>query len=675
MKKTISGLLFFFFLLSNSFSQSEKIKKYWKANLNHSIVWNVTAENKLPHSDNFEMDGKKVACIVYYSIDEKKKLTSKRDVIFPQLRTFVESWNEQWGKYRAYFRQSFQDDLLPRFSVGNNKFVLGEIDSVEIKGKISFFHKPADGIAVKRTLFPSMNERLFIEKWEMRNVSEKPIMVFAGNIKYETQQKGEKGMYHLTAYSDAPESKELLPGEMMSFGVYFAAGINDEKLTGFDLVLQEEQRNQFISEIESNLILETPDNTINTLFFFSKIRAAESLYETKMGLVHSPGGGNYYAGIWANDQGEYSSPFFPYLGYANGNLAALNCYKWFLKNKPDDFSPIISSWEMEGDLTCCGLDRGDAAMLAYGASHFALASGRKELALEIWQLIEWCLEYCNTRKNSEGVITSTSDEMEGRISTGGANLATSALYYGALRNASYLSRELGKFEYSKSLDIKITQMESSIEKYFGTTIDGLETYKYFEGNTTFRHWICLPLVMGIEKRKVGTIDALLNKLWTENGILVEYTPEVKEDAVFWDRGTLYALRGTFKAGAIDLSLEKLKAFSEKRLTGDHVPYVVEAYPENNMKHLSAESALYCRIFTEGLLGMEPTGFRSFSVVPVLPKSWDHYDFKNIRAFNSCFDVKVKRVKDEIELTVIQKEKTIYKGIVKSGSKVNIGLKD
>ena len=37
--------------------------------------------------------------------------------------------------------------------------------------------------------------------------------------------------------------------------------------------------------------------------------------------------------------------------------------------------------------------------------------------------------------------------------------------------------------------------------------------------------------------------------------------------------------------------------------GEHVPYPVEAWPEGNQRHLSAESALYCRIFTEGLFGL------------------------------------------------------------------------
>ena len=71
-------------------------------------------------------------------------------------------------------------------------------------------------------------------------------------------------------------------------------------------------------------------------------------------------------------------------------------------------------------------------MIAFGAAHFALASGDKNIADELWPLIEWSLDYCDRQKNEDGVIQSDSDEMEGRIPTGNANLSTSSLYYGAL---------------------------------------------------------------------------------------------------------------------------------------------------------------------------------------------------------------------------------------------------
>ena len=43
-----------------------------------------------------------------------------------------------------------------------------------------------------------------------------------------------------------------------------------------------------------------------------------------------------------------------------------------------------------------------------------------------------------------------------------------------------------------------------------------------------------------------------------------------------------------------------------RLLGERVPYVVEAFPEYNMRHLSVESALYARTITDGLLNIEFT---------------------------------------------------------------------
>ncbi|TVQ91966.1 MAG: six-hairpin glycosidase-like protein, partial [Bacteroidetes bacterium] len=35
-----------------------------------------------------------------------------------------------------------------------------------------------------------------------------------------------------------------------------------------------------------------------------------------------------------------------------------------------------------------------------------------------------------------------------------------------------------------------------------------------------------------------------------------------------------------------------------------------------------ESALYARVFTEGMLGIEPTGLNSFNIKPQLPTAWE-----------------------------------------------------
>ena len=137
---------------------------------------------------------------------------------------------------------------------------------------------------------------------------------------------------------------------------------------------------------------------------------------------------------------------------------------------------------------------------------------------------------------------------------------------------------------------------------------------------------------------------------------------------------LYALRGIFKGGETELALNKLTDYSKQRLLGEHVPYPVEAYPEGNQAHLSAESALYGRIYVEGLFGIQPTGFDHFTCIPRLPKDWNEMSLGNICAFNSKFTVNVKSVnQDTIKLTVLKEGNEIYSKTDKKGSEFSVEL--
>ena len=195
----------------------------------------------------------------------------------------------------------------------------------------------------------------------------------------------------------------------------------------------------------NNLVLETPDPILDKMFAFSKIRSCESIYATKGGPMHGPGGESYYAAIWANDQAEYINPYFPFIGYDYGNASAVNSFKHFARYMNDEWKPIPSSIIAEGDSYWNGAgDRGDAAMIAYGAARYALASGNKEEARQLWALIEWCLEFSHKKLNESGVVASDADELEHRFPAGKANLCTSSLYYDALLSAAYLAEDLGK---------------------------------------------------------------------------------------------------------------------------------------------------------------------------------------------------------------------------------------
>jgi hypothetical protein len=292
-------------------------------------------------------------------------------------------------------------------------------------------------------------------------------------------------------------------------------------------------------------------------------------------------------------------------------------------------------------------------MIAYGASRYALTYGNADTAKKLWPLITWCLEYSRRHINSQGVVESKSDELEGRFPSGKANLATNTLYYDALISAAYLGRQLHQPKTeTDGYTRQAAELKASMEKYFGGDVEGFATYKYYETNDVLRAWICLPLTVDIFNRSKGTIDALFSpRLWTADGLATQAGKET-----FWDRSTLYALRGVLQANETERAMTFLQYYSRRRLLGEHVPYPVEAYPEGNQRHLSAESGLYCRIYTEGLFGMRPIGFNSFNCSPRLPKEWDQMALRNIHAFGKTFDLEVVR-KGKDQLTIIVTEGT------------------
>ena len=119
-------------------------------------------------------------------------------------------------------------------------------------------------------------------------------------------------------------------------------------------------------------------------------------------------------------------------------------------------------------------------------------------------------------------------------------------------------------------------------------------------------------------------------------------------------------------------MEHMAYYSQQRLLGEHVPYPIEAWPEGNQRHLSAESALYCRIVTEGILGIRPTGFNSFSLCPQLPDKWNSMRLNNVSAFAfSPFDIIVERQGNKIKTCVLRNGKPVKTYHTENGKDINI----
>lgn len=647
----------------------------WQIADDGAIRWEI--RDDVPHADHVELSGQMLSVVLRYGVDANGAFTLNRSLVFPMLRM-------QPNKTQNNLKQRFDVNIPGLVTIDDLTMTDEQVREIRFDGVMtvesSFSHeyrrkKWPGAVTLTRVLYPSATAACYCETYRFTNRMEQPLTlrVPAWSVRYTTPaEAGVYGAYCIEASLSRSGTFVVAPGETFELHALFSGRRADEAPAGaIDFAAELAARRALIGQWWSNLVLETPDPTLNTMFAFAKLRGAESIYNTRGGLMHGPGGEAYYAAIWANDQAEYINPFFPYLGYEVGNAASLNSFRHFARFMNDDYRPIPSSIISEGVGTWHGAkDRGDGAMIAYGAARYALARGDRAEARELWPLIEWCLEYCRRKCTDRGVVASDSDELENRFPAGDANLCTSSLYYDALRSAVFLGRELGipaaqLKQYARQADA----LRQAIEAHFGYEIDGFRCYRYYEGNDVLRAWICMPLTVGIFDRAPGVIDALFSpQLWTDDGLLTQAGTET-----FWDRSTLYALRGTIAAGEVGRGLDFLGRYSRRRLLGDHVPYAIEAWPEGNQRHLSAESGLYCRIFTEGLFGIRPTGFRSFDLTPRLPEGWPCAALKHIRAFGSDFDLRVERAGDRLDIKICAAGRDLLHKTIRPGETLHVTL--
>ena len=659
-------LLFLIACVAVSFTASATPS--WEINSRGAIQWNVD-KAQLPHKDHVEMSGEQMAFVLRWAINADGALDLDRSLVFPMLRTIPNDTH-------ASLMHRLNTDITSMVSV-EEKSLYNEVTKfVEIDGMFRVVSIFDEAVEVERIIFPSMDKPFMCERYVLKNLQDEEVKVYIPEFKQNITtlpECGVDGSYLISASIQGAGTYKLKSGESLIFDAVFQACRLTEAPLVADVDAEYAERRAFVeNDIDSALILDTPDQVVNTMFRYAKIRASESIFKTSGGYMHAPGGESYYAAIWANDQAEYVNPFFPYLGYAVGNESALNSFRHFARFMNGEWKPIPSSIIAEGkDIWNGAGDRGDAAMIAYGASRYALAMGDKTVAKELWPLIEWCLEYCDRKLNDGGVVTSDTDELENRFPSGKANLCTSSLYYDALLSSAYLASELAMNpSVAKDYRKKAETLRRNIDSYFAKEMYGYDTYQYYDGNDLLRSWICIPLTVGIMDRAEGTIEALFSEhLWHKDGLLTQ-----QSTSTYWDRSTLYGLRGVYAAGASDLATEKLKYYSHRRLLEDHVPYAIEAWPEGSQRHLSAESGLYCRVLTEGLFGIRPTGLRSFELKPSLPSEWDAISLYNIKAFGSDFSLNVTRREDgKLEITVTPAGGAVKKYLIRNGQSLKVNL--
>lgn len=571
----------------------------------------IASENFEGHSDRIEIGGEQVAGVITYGVQSGEPYF-KRQFAFPNIRTQP---NNTHGTYQPEADQSpisFEEREV--------------FERVELDGVLSVFSHAGE-LNIVRRFFPSVDLPVFYEQIELYNGGKNEV-----SPKWETCRKIElklacEGYVSFERSCETP-CRKIKAGECVTLTFAYTARYANGEIPKENNPL--DKRCARVEEIMSQCDITTGNEIVDTMFAFAKLRAAEGLCKTPKGMIHNPGGLAYYAGIWCNDQCEYVAPWFAFTGDKKQAEAIENIYGWYYPYFNDDYLPIPSSIVCGGRDFFLWADRGDAEMYLYGLSRVLLTQGKLPDEKQK-KALDWCVEYIKRNLTADGVVFSVSDELENRISSG-VNLNTSSLAYGGLGNYAVLLKRMG--ENAEEVVALQKKIEAGIESYFGGEVSGYHTYHYHKGCEVIRAWNCLPVYMGIISRAKDTLKSIDEKLWVNGSCR-----STEGEKILWDRSALYYIMALFRASEVETAWVKLKEYSETRLLGEHVPYAVEAYPEGGMRHLSAESGLYCRVFTDGLLDI-CFKEKGYTVNGNLPKELKAVTVKNIY-LNSGFTDLIK----------------------------------
>lgn len=576
----------------------------------------ISSFNFEGHADDIEMGGEKVSCIVKYSV-EKNVLSTSFLLVYPMVRVQP---NDTFGSYKVNCK-------TVNIGLGDEYF-----DKVEFDGTLKIFTH-CNNLQICHTFFPSVKNAVFYEQIQLKNNGSKPIC-----LNYEKQSKLDSRIAcrgYIKCLRIAKNVKTTInSGEEVKLLFAYAAVFSDDTFRFEQNALKERQAR--VRKLMGECDLTTGNDIVDTMFAFAKLHAGENIFNTSNGRVHSPGGGIYYAAVWCNDQCEYSTPWFAFTGDDILNEAARNAIRWYLPYLNDDFYPIPSSIISEGyDYWNGACDRGDAAMLLFGSTRYFLISGNTPNEDE-QKILDWCASYIEKKMRSDGIVVSDTDELENRL-TSGINLSTSSLAYSGFKYYAILKEKQGNKKAALRYKKLAQKIRCGIESYFGYNVKGYNTYRYHEGCNEIRAWTCLPVYMKIFDRQEDVLKSIGDHLWINNGCV-----STEGEKITWDRSTLYYIASLFRAGKTEEGWQRLVEYSQNRLLGERVPYAIEAYPENGMRHLSAESALYCRVLVDGLLDIDCVDNAQISVNARLPEELSEVALSKVNLGGKIQNISIKK---------------------------------
>ena len=154
-------------------------KDRWQIQPNGSIAWHV--KDNLPHSDHIEMSGEKVSVWVSYGINSAGLSNILRKIVFPTFRILPDDTFSHIG-------YTFQDNELPRFYINHQIMDIAlPVKTINQQGimRITATTGNAGAIQVERSIFPSVDKPMVIEKFTFTNSSNAAVTVAMEKMKRE----------------------------------------------------------------------------------------------------------------------------------------------------------------------------------------------------------------------------------------------------------------------------------------------------------------------------------------------------------------------------------------------------------------------------------------------------------------------------------------------------------
>jgi hypothetical protein len=184
----------------------------WKVDSDGGITWEVKPRDA--HQDQIEMSGRKISAIITYGGRENGALTLTRPVVFP------------CGRFPTTPRQR-----VTRLAMCHTARVYRRQAAREVVSRIHHWglitvDSMMGSVALTRTLFPSVDKPVYLEKYSFTNRGTRDITVeveSTENTVRTSPARGVTGAYIISSHVPYAGVKTVKPGEGVNFAVVFTA--------------------------------------------------------------------------------------------------------------------------------------------------------------------------------------------------------------------------------------------------------------------------------------------------------------------------------------------------------------------------------------------------------------------------------------------------------------------